>query len=127
MSVFMTLALAFLASFFYVGASVFLKQWSSLSPVVATLGILGCLGLACLAELHVFRRAGFAEVVVLVITLEVGMAVLLSRLAFGEVFTLRDGLGMVLLVMGAAVLLWHPEKQAVLETALPKAGPSRMI
>jgi drug/metabolite transporter (DMT)-like permease len=127
MSVFITLALAFSASFFYVGAAVFLKQWPSLPPLVAVAGILGCLALACLAELHVFRRAGFAEVVILIITLEVGMAVLLSRLAFGEVFTLRDGFGMALLVMGAAVLLWHPEKQPVLETALPKAGQSRLI
>lgn len=127
MSVFLTLALAFCASLFYVAAAVFLKQWSSLPPVVAVAGILGCLGLACLAELHIFRRAGFAEVVVLIITLEVGMAVLLSRLAFGEVFTLRDGFGMVLLVVGAAVLLWHPEKQVGLETALPKVGVSRPV
>lgn len=127
MSLLFTLVLAFFASFFYVGAAVFLKQWSNLSPVVAIAGILGCLGLACLAELHVFRRAGFAEVVVLIITLEVGMSVLLSRLAFGEVFTLRDGVGMVLLVAGAAVLLWHPEKQVGLETALPKVGLSRLV
>jgi drug/metabolite transporter (DMT)-like permease len=127
MSVVLTLALAFLASFFYVGAAVFLKQWSSLPPLVAVAGILGCLGLACLAELLVFRRAGFAEVVILIITLEVGMSVLLSRLAFGEAFTMRDGLGMVLLVLGAAVLLWHPEKQADLETSVPKVGNSRLI
>lgn len=127
MSLFLTLALAFAASFFYVGAAVFLKQWSSLPPLLAIAGILGCLGLACLAELHVFRRAGFAEVVILIITLEVGMAVLLSRLAFGEAFTMRDGLGMALLVLGAGVLLWHPEKQVGLETSLSKSGYSRLI
>jgi uncharacterized membrane protein len=125
MSVLSTLALAFCASFFYVGASIFLKQWASLPPLIAVVGILGCLGMACLAELHVFRRAGFAEVVVLVITLEVAMAVLLSRFAYGETLTLRDGLGMALLVLGAGVLLWHPEKDVALETVLPDPAQVR--
>ncbi len=127
MSLFVTLALVTFASLFYVGAAVFLKQWSTLSPVLAVAGILACLGLACLAELLAFRRAGFAEVVILIITLEVGLAVVLSRFAFGEVFTLRDGAGMVLMVLGAGVLLWHPEKQADLETAAPKPGYSRSV
>lgn len=112
MSVILTMSLAFIASVFYVGAAVFLKQWSNFPPVVAVLGIGVCLTLACLAEIIVLQRARFAEVVILIITFEVGVAVVLSHLAFGETFSLRDLTGIALLAIGAGVLLWQPTKEA---------------
>lgn len=112
MSVILTMSLAFIASVFYVGAAVFLKQWSNFPPVVAVLGIGVCLTLACLAEIIVLQRARFAEVVILIITFEVGVAVVLSHLAFGEAFSLRDLTGIALLAIGAGVLLWQPTKEA---------------
>lgn len=130
MSLALTMALAFCASFFYIGAAVFLKQWSSFSPLVAVSGILICLGLACLAEMLVLQRARFAEVVILIITLEVALAVVLSRFAFDEGFGLRDGLGMAFLVIGAGILLWQPTKTAMTPAAVlaaPDKAFSRVI
>ncbi|MCF8487433.1 MAG: hypothetical protein K9G71_19750 [Rhodobacteraceae bacterium] len=114
MSVIVTMSLAFIASIFYVGAALFLKQWSSFPPVLAVLGITVCLALACVAEILVLQRARFAEVVILIITLEVGVAVVLSHFAFGEAYSLRDLTGIALLAIGAGVLLWQPTKEASL-------------
>ena len=124
MSVVVTMALAFTASFFYIGATLFLKQWSNLSPAVAIFGIMICLGLACLSEMMVLQRARFAEVVILIITLEVGLAVVLSRLAFGESFGLRDLCGMAFLVIGAGLLLWQPTDVAA-TPPVDSLGPSK--
>lgn len=108
MSVFATFFLAFSASFFYLGASLILKQWATMPVWLAVSGVGLCLALASLAEIAVLQRARFAEVVILIITLEIGMAVLLARLLFSEGYGLRDLAGGLLLLGGAALLLWGP-------------------
>lgn len=104
----LTVFLAASASFFYVLATVVLKNWGSI-PVIVSLGcILIFLALACAAEIAVLQRARFAEVVVLIISLEVAMALVLSRHYFAESYALRDVLGMCLLMIGAGLLIWEP-------------------
>lgn len=109
MTLLVTLSLAVSASAFYVGASFILKQWSVLPLWLGVVGLVTCLVLACLAEIAVLQRARFAEVVVLIIALEVGMAVALSQLLLGEGFGLRDAAGILLLLVGASLLLWQPQ------------------
>ncbi|MDZ4093735.1 MAG: hypothetical protein U1D35_02350 [Paracoccaceae bacterium] len=106
MFVFITFFMAFLTAGFYVLAQVILKHWSDLPFWLAASAALASLGLACLVETEVLRRARFGEVVVLIITFEVAMAFVLSRLAFGEAYGLRDGFGFGLLLLGLGLLLW---------------------
>lgn len=104
----LTLILALAASAFYLSATVVLKHWATLPLSVSVLGILVFLVLACAAEIAVLQRARFAEVVVLIISLEVAMALLLSRHYFGESYGVRDFFGIAFLVLGAGLLVWEP-------------------
>lgn len=105
MSGLVTVFLAFLAAVFYLAAAVILKQWSQLPLWLAASGALVTLGLACAVEYEVLRRARFADVIVLIIAAEVAMAALLSQMAFGDGLRLRDGLGLVVIVVGVVILL----------------------
>ena len=111
MSILATFFLAFSASFFYLAASLILKQWATMPVWLAVAGVGLCLALASLAEIAVLQRARFAEVVILIITLEIGMAVLLARLLFSEAYGLRDLAGGLRLLGGAALLLWAPPQE----------------
>ena len=106
-----TLFLAFLASVFYIGAALFLKHWFSLPLWLAFLGALTCFLLASMAEVTVLQRARFTEVVVLIISLEVVFALMLSRYLLGESYGLRDMAALALLGAGVALLLYQPDTQ----------------
>ena len=104
-----TLALAFLASISYIGATLVMKHWADLPLWAGGSGAVFLLVMGCAAEIVVLQRARFAEVVVLIISLEVVMALALSRHLLGEHYGGRDLLGILLLGIGAALLLWQPE------------------
>lgn len=104
-----TLALAFLASISYIGATLVMKHWADLPLWAGVSGAVFLLVMGCAAEIVVLQRARFAEVVVLIISLEVVMALALSRHLLGEHYGGRDLLGILLLGIGAALLLWQPE------------------
>lgn len=106
---FVTLFLAFSASAFYISASLVMKHWYDLPLWQAVSGGLFLLGLASVAEIAVLQRARFAEVVVLIIVMEITAAVLISRHVLGEQFAPRELAGIMLLLIGAVLLLWHPE------------------
>lgn len=104
-----TLFLAFLASVSYIGATLVMKHWADLPLWAGVSGAVLLLIMGCAAEILVLQRARFAEVVILIISLEVVMALALSRHFLGEDYGGRDLLGILLLGIGAAVLLWQPE------------------
>lgn len=104
-----TLALAFLASIGYIGATLVMKHWADLPLWAGVSGAVFLLVMGCAAEIVVLQRARFAEVVVLIISLEVVMALALSRHLLGEHYGGRDLLGILLLGIGTALLLWQPE------------------
>lgn len=105
MSMVFTLGLALMAAASYLGAALVLKQWSVLPVWIATALVAMCLAAACVFELMALQRARFAEVVVLIIALEVGFALVVSHRMFSEAYGMRELLGLGLLVMGVFVLL----------------------
>jgi hypothetical protein len=103
-----TLFWAFLASLSYIGATLVMKHWADLPLWAGGSGALLLLVLGCAAEVVVLQRARFAEVVILIISLEVVMALALSRHLLGESYGTRELLGILLLGVGAGLLLWQP-------------------
>lgn len=106
---FTTLFWAFLASLSHLGATFEMKHWAGLPLWAGVSGAVLLLALGCAAEIVVLQRARFAEVVILIISLEVIMALALSRHFLGESYGGRDLLGILLLGIGAGLLLWQPE------------------
>lgn len=105
---FITLFLAFSASVLYISASLVMKHWYELPLWQAAASGIVLLTLAAVAETAVLQRARFAEVIILIIVIEIAASALISRHILGEQFSVRELGGLALLLLGASLLLWHP-------------------
>jgi drug/metabolite transporter (DMT)-like permease len=115
MSPFVTFLLSFLVSLASLGASVVLKNWHVMPLWGAVLATVALLGLASLAEIEVLRRARFAEVILLIIALEIAIAFVLSVALMGESYLPRQALGMGVILIGMGLVLSAPSARDAAE------------
>lgn len=124
MSYFIVVILAVVSAGFYVGATVVLKLWHALPPTVAVLAVLGMMGLACLAEVVMLRGTKLGEAIILLFAAEVVFGLAVSLYAFGDAFSMREGLGLGVIVLGVGILCWQPSgADASAEQAMISAEP----
>lgn len=105
-----TLSLALGTAVLYMAATVILKLWGTFPAGAAAIAILVALGMGCAFEAEALRRARLAEVVILILAFEVGIAAVLAHFAFGESYSLREVAGLGVIVLGVGLLATAPTR-----------------
>jgi drug/metabolite transporter (DMT)-like permease len=113
MSPFITIALSAVAAFFFMAATWGMKVLS-LSPVWVSLPVIfALLGLGALVEMEVLRATRLGQVAVVMLAIEIIMSFVVACIVLGEHYTLREILGIGVILTGMAMLSFGPGQSPV--------------
>ncbi len=123
MSPFITIALSAVAAFFFMAATWGMKVLS-LSPAWVSLPVIFVLlGLGALVEMEVLRATRLGQVAVVMLAFEIIMSFVVACIILGEHYTLRELLGIGVIVSGMALLSYGPGRQPVAEAVTSGKQP----
>jgi len=102
------LALYALAAALYVTGGAFMKYSRGLTKLLPTLALVGCFVAGALLQAWAMKQEALGPSYVVVLGLEALLAVAAGKIFFAEPMSARMLSGVVLIVVGIAVLRWAP-------------------
>lgn len=102
------LGLYALAAALYVTGGAFMKYSSGLTKLLPTLVLVGCFAAGALLQAWAMKHEPLGPSYLVVLGLEALLAVGAGNIFFAEPMTARTLSGVVLIVLGIAVLRWAP-------------------